>query len=143
MVSHHVFSQLILLALLWLVVLVHLTRPKRPVTAPSTPTEEPKPLTPTQPRSQEPKPLEGLTQKPHCALCERETASPPAPPPIPPAPMTPTHRRPRKVDTSLHFCPHTAWDYRGWLGRGNLRANGHPRGGTNRGMQSLSPLVNG
>jgi IS1 family transposase len=129
MISHHVFSQLILLALLWLVIIVHLTRPKRPATTPATPTEEPKPLTPTQPRSQESKPFEGLTQKPYCALCERETAFPPAPPPIPPDPMTPTHRRPRKVDTSLHFCPHTACDYRGWLGLGNLRANGHPSGG--------------
>src|SRR5262249_49166335 len=101
--SHHVFSQLVLFALLWLVVLVHLTRPKRPVTAPATPTEEPKPLTPTQPPAQEPKPFEGLTQRPQCALCEREPASPPAPPPLPPDPMTPTHRRPRKVDPSMHF----------------------------------------
>ena len=129
MVLHHVFSQLVLFALLWLVVLVHLTRPKRPVTAPATPTEEPKPLTPTQPRAQEPKPFEGLTQKPPCALCERETASPPAPPPLPPDPMTPTHRRPRKVDTSMHFCPHGHCAYQGWRGRGNLRANGHPSGG--------------
>src|SRR5262249_20899876 len=129
MVSPHVFSQLILLALLWLVVIVHLTRPKHPVTAPATPTEEPEPLTPTPPRSQEPKPFEGLTQKPHCALCERETASPPAPPPLPPDPMTPTHRRPRQVDTSRHFCPHGHCAYQGWRGRGNLRANGHPSGG--------------
>jgi IS1 family transposase/transposase-like protein len=27
------------------------------------------------------------------------------------------------------FCPHTACDYRGWLGLNNLRANGHPSGG--------------
>ena len=129
MVSHHVFSQLVRFALLWLVVLVHLTRPKRPVTAPATPTEEPKPLTPTQPRAQEPKPVEGLPHKPPCALGERATASPPAPPPLPPAPMTPTHRRPRKVDTSMHFCPHGHGAYQGGRGRGNLRANGHPSGG--------------
>jgi len=43
--------------------------------------------------------------------------------------MSPTNRRPRTVDTSRHFCPHTACDYRGWLGLGNLRANGHPSGG--------------
>jgi IS1 family transposase len=43
--------------------------------------------------------------------------------------MPPTHRRPRTVDTSRHFCPHTECDYRGWLGLNNLRANGHPRGG--------------
>jgi IS1 family transposase len=43
--------------------------------------------------------------------------------------MAPTNRRPREVDTSRHFCPHNGCDYRGWLGRGNLRANGHPSGG--------------
>jgi IS1 family transposase len=43
--------------------------------------------------------------------------------------MAPTHRRPRQIDTSLHFCPHAGCDYRGWLGLGNLRANGHPSGG--------------
>jgi len=43
--------------------------------------------------------------------------------------MPPTNRRPRAVDTSMHFCPHNDCDYRGWLGRGNLRANGHPSGG--------------
>jgi IS1 family transposase len=43
--------------------------------------------------------------------------------------MPPTQHRPRTVDTSLHFCPHTAGDYRGWLGLHNLRANGHPKGG--------------
>jgi len=29
----------------------------------------------------------------------------------------------------MHFCPHSKCDYRGWLGLGNLRANGHPSGG--------------
>jgi IS1 family transposase len=43
--------------------------------------------------------------------------------------MAPTNRRPRTVDTSRHFCPHTGCRYRGWLGLGNLRANGHPNGG--------------
>ena len=38
-------------------------------------------------------------------------------------------RCPRPTDTSRHFCPHTGCDYRGWLGLGNLRANGHPSGG--------------
>src|SRR5262249_35860288 len=46
-----------------------------------------------------------------------------------PDPLPPTHRRPRTVDTSTHFCPHTDSVYRGWLGLGNLRANGHPNGG--------------
>jgi len=43
--------------------------------------------------------------------------------------MPPTNRRPRTVDTAMHFCPHTGCDYRGWTGLGNLRANGHPNGG--------------
>jgi hypothetical protein len=42
--------------------------------------------------------------------------------------MSPTHRRSRTVDTSMHFCPHTDCDYRGWLGLNHLRANGHPNG---------------
>jgi IS1 family transposase len=49
--------------------------------------------------------------------------------------MPPTNRHPRTVDTSAHFCPHTGCDYRGWLGLGNLRANGHPSGGPWRQFQ--------
>jgi IS1 family transposase len=37
--------------------------------------------------------------------------------------------RRRQVDTSTHFCPNPACAYRGWVGWGNLRANGHPNGG--------------
>jgi len=91
------------------------------------------PIAPLKPprrtRSKEPKPFTGLTQKPQCALCEQEAAHPHAPPPAPPEPMPATNRRPRTVDTSQHFCPHEGCRYRGWLGRGNLRANGHPNGG--------------
>jgi IS1 family transposase len=86
-------------------------------------------------RSKGPTPFAGLTQRPQCALCEREASQAPEPPPVPPAPMPPTHRRPRTVDTSRHFCPHTGCRYRGWLRRGNLRANGHPNGGPWRQFQ--------
>jgi len=41
------------------------------------------------------------------------------------------------VDTSRHFCPHAACDYRGWLGLNNLRANGHPSGGPWRQLHCL------
>jgi transposase-like protein len=34
------------------------------------------------------------------------------------------------VDTSRHFCPDPACAYRGWLGLGNISANGHPNGGS-------------
>jgi len=97
------------------------------------------PIVPTTPsrrkRSKEPKPFAGLTQRPPCALCEREATHAPEPPPAPPEPMPPTHRRPRTIDTSQHFCPHGGCRYRGWLGRGNLRANGHPHGGPWRQFQ--------
>jgi hypothetical protein len=33
------------------------------------------------------------------------------------------------VDTSSHFCPNPDCAYGGWVGWGNLRANGHPSGG--------------
>jgi hypothetical protein len=45
MVSHHCVYQLALFALICLFVVLHLPWPKRPVTAPATPTE-PEPLTP-------------------------------------------------------------------------------------------------
>src|SRR5215471_9949303 len=128
MVSHQFVYQLILFVLIWLFILFHLTWPKPGVNAPVTPAE-PEPLTPKRPRSNEPRPFEGLTHKPPCALCERDTAHPQPSPPVPPDPMPSTNRRPREIDTSSHFCPHAGCDYRGWLGLGNLRANGHPNSG--------------
>jgi IS1 family transposase len=126
MVSPLFYYQLALLALIWLFVMLHLSWPGRsapPTTAPATP------IKPKRKRSTEPKAFEGLTHKPHCALCEPEIGETPPAPPLRPDPMAPTNRRPRRVDTSRHFCPHPECDYRGWLGMGNLRANGHPSGG--------------
>src|SRR5215510_13220234 len=131
MVSHLFFYQLALFVLVWLFVMLHITGSK-----PGLPTP-PVPAKPKRTRSSEPKVFAGLTQKPHCALCERETARPQPPSPVPPDPMPPTNRRPRTVDTSMHFCPHTDCDYRGWLGLGNLRANGHPSGGPWRQLHCL------
>src|SRR5215471_3228795 len=106
MIPHQFYYQLVVLGLLWLCVMLHLAWPSR-----------------------------GVTPQPPCALCEQEAAHPQAPPPVRPDPMPPTHRRPRTVDTSRHFCPHTGCRYRGWLGLGNLRANGHPSGGPWRQFQ--------
>jgi hypothetical protein len=128
MVSHHFVYQLVLCALIWFFIILHLTQPKRPVAAPAMP-PAPEPLKPARYRPNEPKPFEGLTQKPHCALCERDTAPPKTPPSVPPDPMPATNRRPREVDTTMHFCPPSKCDCRGWTGLGNLRANGHPSGG--------------
>src|SRR6266516_3989952 len=123
MVSHLFYYQLAIFVLVWLFVMLHVTWSK-----PGLPTP-PVPAQPKRNRSNEPKAFEGLTKKPHCALCERDTAHLKPPSPVPPDPMPPTNRRPRTVDTSMHFCPHTDCDYRGWLGLNNLRANGHPSGG--------------
>jgi hypothetical protein len=126
MIPHLFFYQLVLLGLLWLFFMLHYGWPQRSATAPQRP---PEPIKPKRNRAHEPKPFEGLTYKPHCVACEHEATHPKAPPPVRPDPMPPTHRRPRQVDTSHHFCPHAGCDYRGWVGLGNLRANGHPSGG--------------
>jgi len=125
MIPHHVYYQLVIIILLWLCIMLPHLWPSPPGGAPKPPTP---PLKPKRKRPREPKPFAGLTQKPHCVLCDQQTAeNAPAPPPRP-DPMPLTHRRPRTVDTSMHFCPHTNCDYRGWLGLNNLRANGHPNG---------------
>jgi len=123
MVSHLFYYQLALLAIIWLCVMLHLPESKPGLPAPSVPVK------PKRKRSTEPKAFEGLTQQPHCVLCEPETGETHPPPPIRPAPMPRTNRRPRTVDTSRHCCPHSQCDYRGWLGLNNLRANGHPNSG--------------
>ena len=125
MVSPLFYYQLALLAIIWLFVMLHFTWTRQSATTTTAPAT---PITPKRPRSTAPKAFEGLTHKPHCALCERDTVQPKAPPPTRPAPLPPTNRRPREVDTSMHFCPHSDCDYRGWQGLSNLRANGHPSG---------------
>jgi transposase-like protein/IS1 family transposase len=128
MIPHLFYYQLVILGLLWLCVMLHLTWPSRAAVSPQKPVE-PEPIKPKRKHSIESKPFEGLTQKPPCALCAHEAAHPTPSSPVRPDPMPPTNRRPRAVDTSRHFCPHPNCDYRGWLGLGNLRANGHPSGG--------------
>jgi hypothetical protein len=90
-----------------------------------------KPATPLHQHSQEPQPFAGLTHKPHCALCE-QAAAPGEPVPLPPPPLSTPQGRPRHVDTSTQFCPTSHCAYYGWVGRGNLRANGYPHGGRGR-----------
>ena len=134
MVSHLFYYQLALLALVWLFVMLHVAESRRGTPIPPTAT----PSKPKRTRSHEPTPFAGLTHKPPCALCAQEAAHPQAPPPVPPEPMPPPPRRSRTVDTSRHFCPHAGCRYRGWLGLGNLRANGHPSGGPWRQFQCTS-----
>src|ERR1700741_5449495 len=119
------FSQLVLVALVWLCVMLQWAWPSGPATCP--PPSEPTPLLPK--RHREPTPFAGLTTKPHCDACEHQSDSHPQPPSSPPPRMVPARERRRQVDTSTHFCPHPDCAYRGWVGWGNLRANGHPSRG--------------
>jgi hypothetical protein len=123
MVSYLFFYQLVLVALVWLCVMLHVLWPSDPATCPTT-------LPPPRlKRNREPKPFEGLTTKPHCDACEHAPAPRPHAPAAPPPRLVPTRGRRRQVDTSMHFCPNPACAYRGWVAWGNLRANGHPSGG--------------
>jgi IS1 family transposase len=126
-VSDLCFYELLLLGFVWLCVMQYYAWPSdRPVGDQRTSLLAPPPWK----RSRDPKPFPGLIHRPHCAACEQAAQDPEAlqPPPMPP-PITPTRGRPHKVDTSRHFCPNPDCAYRGWVGWGNLSANGHPSGG--------------
>ena len=125
MVSHLFFYQLTLIALVWLCVMLHWAWPSDSAAA------SPSPLGPTPPRPKrrrEPKPFVGFTRKPPCDACAQATAPRPLAPSAPPPRIVPTRGRRRHVNTSHHFCPNPDCAYRGWVGWGNLRANGHPSG---------------
>src|SRR5262249_12297141 len=126
MVSHLFFSQLTLIALVWLCVMLHWAWPSDSAAA------CPSPLGATPPRPKrrrEPQPFVGLPRKPPCDACAQATAPRPLAPSAPPPRIVPTRGRRRQVDTATHFCPNPDCAYRGWVGWGNLRANGHPNGG--------------
>src|SRR5499427_6268910 len=126
MVSHLFFYQLVLVALLWLCVMLHWAWPSDSAAA-CPPPLEPIPLPPKRHRA--PTPFAGLTTKPHCDACEHSGDPRPQIPSSPPPRIVPTRGRRRQVDTARHFCPNPDCAYRGWVGWGNLRANGHPSGG--------------
>ena len=124
MVPDLFFYQLVLIALLWLCVMLHWAWPRDSTACPTTPALPPRPPK----RQREPKPFAGLTTKPHCDACEPATAPRPQAPAAPPR-LVPSRGRRRQIDTSTHFCPNPDCRYQGWVGWGNLRANGHPSGG--------------
>jgi IS1 family transposase len=126
MVSHLFFYQLTLIALVWLCLMLQWAWPSD--LAAGCPTT-PEPPGPRPKRRREPTPFAGLTTKPHCDACEHGSAPRPQTPAAPPPRIVFTRGRRRQVDTSMHFCPNPDCAYRGWVGWGNLRANGHPNGG--------------
>jgi IS1 family transposase len=127
MVPDLFFYQLVLVALVWVCLMLQWVWPSD--CAPAHPTPPP-PTPPRRQRSREPKPFAGLTRKPPCAACEQALQVPTVPSPAAAPPrIVPTRGRRRQVDTSTHFCPNPDCAYRGGVGWGNLRANGHPSGG--------------
>jgi hypothetical protein len=83
-------------------------------------------------------PFAGLTQKPPCAACEHGQAHCDPPSLSPPPLIAPKRGRPRAVATQQHYCPLKTCRYYGWVGRGNIRANGHPGNSPWRQLQCVA-----
>jgi IS1 family transposase len=129
------FYQLLLVTLGLICLMIHVWWPDPPRAArPRTF----KPEKPRRTRSKEPKPFTGSIHKPLCEACEQGTDTRPKAPGSPPPVMSFTRGRKRTVDTSGHFCPDQDCAYHGWLGRGNIRANGYPGGQPWRQLQCVS-----
>ena len=127
MVSNLVVSQLALIALGWLFLMLSWRWPSEPAAARPIPST---PVTPPRKRSTAPQPFTGLARKPHCDACAQAIEGLRLPlPSAPPPKLVSTHGRRRHVDTSRHCCPDADCRYGGWLGLGNISANGHPSGG--------------
>jgi IS1 family transposase len=135
MVPNVLFYQLLLVALVLSCLIIHVWWPDTSRATPATPL---KPNKPRRKRSKEPKPFTGYIHKPLCEACEQGLDTRPKAPGAPPPVIIFTRGRRRTVDTSGHFCPDQDCTYHGWLGRGNIRSNGHPGGQTWRQLQCVS-----
>ena len=135
MASNPLFYQLLLVTLVLICLLLHVGLTDNPPRVSNAPLE-PNPR--RRRRTKEPKPFIGLIHKPLCEACELEADRRPKAPESPPPMITFTRGRRRRIDTHAHFCPAPSCAYRGWLGRGNIRANGHPGGQAWRQLQCVS-----
>jgi hypothetical protein len=129
------FDARLLLGLLWLAMRVYWVWLQRRLAASQT---TPTTATSIKKRSKEPTPFVGLIHKPYCDACEHAIEHrPQAPSSLPPL-LTCTRGRQRTIDTQPQFCPDHACTYYGWVGRGNIRANGHPGGKPWRQLQCVA-----
>jgi hypothetical protein len=128
-------SQLLLVALVLICLMLHVWWPDARRVIPQIPR---KPNQPRRKRSKEPKPFPGLIHRPLCEACQQGTDSPPKAAASPPPMLTFARGRQRTVNTQAHCCPDPDCAYHGWLGRGNLRANGHPGGQPWRQLQCVA-----
>src|SRR5499433_1278695 len=125
MTPNVLFSQLLVVALVLICLLMHVWGPSSRSPASQRPF---KPAKPRRKRAKDPKPFTGYIYKPLCEACEQGLDARPQAPGAPPPMIICTRGRRRTVDTSGQFCPDHDCSYHGWLGRGNIRANGHPGG---------------
>src|SRR5467141_761584 len=123
MMPDPLFYRLLLVGLVWLCLILHVVWPYDRATAGPT---TPRPAKAPPKRSSDPKPFPGLPRTPPCAACEQVHEHVPQPPSCPPPRTVPTRGRPRQGDTSRHLCPYPDCAYQGWVGLGNLCANGLP-----------------
>lgn len=135
MVDHLPFHEFLLFMLFWLCLTSYRAwHRRRPATCQTTPTSAKQ----AQKCFSDPKPFPGFIHKPPCAICEQTQKHvhqvPPAPPPL----IQARYGRPREVDTHWQYCPNPCCPYYGWVGRGNIRANGHPGGGLWRQLQCVA-----
>ena len=137
MASNLLFYQLLLVALACLCFVLHALWPGARTGVRPTFLQ---PSPPRPKRSREPTPFAGLLHKPLCAACDQAAASGHKAPSTPPPLITYARGRKRTIDSQNQFCPDLDCSYYGWLGRGNIRANGHPGGNPWRQFQCVSCL---
>src|SRR6266571_2693962 len=135
MASHLLFYQLLLVALVCLCFVLHALWPGARTGVRPTLLQ---PSPPRPKRSREPTPFDGLLHKPLCAACDQAAASGHKAPSTPPPLITYARGRKRTIDSQNQFCPDLDCSYYGWLGRGNIRANGHPGGNPWRQFQCVA-----
>jgi hypothetical protein len=135
MVPNLLLYQLLLSTLVLICLIIHVWWPNNPRVTPHQPRQ---PAKPRRQRSEDPHPFPGLIHKPLCEACEQGADPRPKAPGAPPPVMVFTQGRRRTIDTQQHFCPAPDCSYHGWLGRGNIRANGHPGGQPWRQLQCVS-----
>ena len=135
MAPNALFYPLLLETLVLVCLIIHVWWPD-PLRA--TPPPPIKPDKPWRKRSKALKSFTGYLHKPLCEACEHGIDSrPKAPGSLPPV-MIFTRGRKRTVDTQSHFCPDPDCSYHGWLGRGDICANGQPGGQPWRQLQCVS-----
>jgi IS1 family transposase len=135
MAPNPLFYQLLMVALVLICLLIHVGLPDKPLSLPQPPPASNKRRCT---RSTEPQPFPGLIRTPLCEACAQGADARPKAPGSPPPFIRFTRGRRRTINTQSHFCPDPDCTYHGWLGRGTIRANGHPGGQPWRQLQCVS-----